>query len=198
MKIGRGLFLGFLFGCFLGTLWSAENPRVLMKTELGDILIEVFPEKAPITVANFLRYVDESRFEGAVFYRVVTKDNQPNNDIKIEVIQGGLGSTPDAKALPPIEHETTDVTGILHKDGVISMARLMPGSASSDFFICVGNQPSLDYLGMRNRDGMGFAAFGRVVEGMDVVRKIQQQPEERQYLPKPVKILSVTRVDSGG
>ena len=197
MKIGRGLFLGFLFGCFLGTLWSAENPRVLMKTELGDILIEVFPEKAPITVANFLRYVDEDRFEGSTFYRVVTIDNQPNMEIKIEVIQGGLSRTSNAQALPPIEHETTDQTGILHKDGVISMARLMPGSASSDFFICVGDQPSLDFGGMRNRDGQGFAAFGMVIEGMDVVRKIQQQPSERQYLTTPIKIFSIKRAGAG-
>ena len=143
-----------------------------------------------------LHYVHQGYYSDGSFFRVVRQDNQPDDSIKIEVIQGGLGSTPDAKALPPIEHETTDMTGILHKDGVISMARLMPGSASSEFFICVGNQPSLDYLGMRNRDGMGFAAFGKVVEGMDVVRKIQQQPEERQYLPKPVKILSVERVGS--
>jgi peptidyl-prolyl cis-trans isomerase A (cyclophilin A) len=196
MKFWRGLVVMLAIGSVGGVLCGAENPRIEMKTELGDILIEVYPDKAPITVANFLRYVDEGLFEGAVFYRVVTKDNQPNDDIKIEVVQGGLSRTAGAKTLPPIEHETTEKTGILHKDGVISMARLMPGSASSEFFICVNNQPSLDYLGMRNRDGLGFAAFGRVIEGMDVVRKIQQQPDERQYLPKPVKILSVKRADS--
>jgi peptidyl-prolyl cis-trans isomerase A (cyclophilin A) len=125
-------------------------------------------------------------------------DNQPENDIKIEVIQGGLSRTGNARVLPPIEHETTDMTGILHKDGAISMARLMPGTASSEFFICVGDQPSLDFGGMRNRDGQGFAAFGMVIEGMDVVRKIQKQPAERQYLPKPVKILSVKRAETIG
>jgi len=188
----------FLFFCglMLVTTLSAENPKILMKTELGDILIEVYPDKVPVTVANFLRYVDEGRFEGAVFYRVVTMDNQPVMDIKIEIIQGGIRQTANARPLPPIEHETTDKTGVLHKDGAISMARLMPGSASSDFFICVGDQPSLDFGGMRNRDGQGFAAFGMVIKGMDVVRKIQQQPSERQYLTKPVKILSIKRMGS--
>jgi peptidyl-prolyl cis-trans isomerase A (cyclophilin A) len=168
-----------------------------MKTELGDILIEVYPDKAPVTVANFLRYVDEGRYEGALFYRVVTPDNQPNMDIKIEIIQGGTSRSANPRELPPIEHETTDKTGIQHKDGTISMARLMPGSASSEFFICVGDQPSLDFGGMRNRDGQGFAAFGMVIEGMDVVRKIQQQPSERQYLTTPIKIFSIKRAGAG-
>jgi peptidyl-prolyl cis-trans isomerase A (cyclophilin A) len=189
------MLLLFFFGLLAITTLSAENPKILMKNELGDILIEVYPDKVPITVANFLRYVDEGRFEGAVFFRVVTMDNQPVMDIKIEIIQGGIRQTANARPLPPIEHETTDKTGVLHKDGAISMARLMPGSASSDFFICVGDQPSLDFGGQRNRDGQGFAAFGMVIEGMDVVRKIQQQPSERQYLTKPVKILSIKRVD---
>jgi peptidyl-prolyl cis-trans isomerase A (cyclophilin A) len=189
------MLLLFFFGLLAITTLSAENPKILMKTELGDILIEVYPDKVPITVANFLRYIDEGRFEGAVFFRVVTMDNQPVMDIKIEIIQGGIRQTANARPLPPIEHETTDKTGVLHKDGAISMARLMPGSASSDFFICVGDQPSLDFGGQRNRDGQGFAAFGMVIEGMDVVRKIQQQPSERQYLTKPVKILSIKRVD---
>lgn len=195
MLFKRGMLLLFFFGLLAITTLSAENPKILMKTELGDILIEVYPDKVPITVANFLRYIDEGRFEGAVFFRVVTMDNQPVMDIKIEIIQGGIRQTANARPLPPIEHETTDKTGVLHKDGAISMARLMPGSASSDFFICVGDQPSLDFGGRRNRDGQGFAAFGMVIEGMDVVRKIQQQPSERQYLTKPVKILSIKRVD---
>jgi peptidyl-prolyl cis-trans isomerase A (cyclophilin A) len=190
------MLLLFFFGLLAITTLSAENPKILMKTELGDILIEVYPDKVPITVANFLRYIDEGRFEGAVFFRVVTMDNQPVMDIKIEIIQGGIRQTANARPLPPIEHETTDKTGVLHKDGAISMARLMPGSASSDFFICVGDQPSLDFGGQRNRDGQGFAAFGMVIEGMDVVRKIQQQPSERQYLTKPVKILSIKRMGS--
>jgi peptidyl-prolyl cis-trans isomerase A (cyclophilin A) len=137
--------------------------------------------------------VDENRIEGATFYRVVRLDNQPNNDVKIEVIQGALSSGRSAKRLKSIQHETTDKTGILHKDGAISMARDKPGTASSEFFICVGDQPELDFGGKRNSDGQGFAAFGRVIKGMDVVKKIQQQPADGQMLITRIKIISVTR-----
>jgi len=121
-------------------------------------------------------------------------DNQPNNFIKIEVIQGGLGFDESPLSLSPIVHESTDKTGILHKDGVISMARVEPGSASSEFFICIGDQPELDFGGKRNPDGQGFAAFGKVIKGMDVVRKIQSQPDQKQMLIKPVKVLEVNRL----
>ena len=149
-------------------VWAEENPRVLIQTELGNIKVEIFVDEAPITAANFLEYVDNNLFEGASFYRVVTMENQPNNDIKIEVIQGGLDADEDGKRLPPIPHETTEQTGILHKDGVISMGRWEPGSASSEFFICVGDQPELDFGGQRNPDRQGFSAFGKVIKGMDV------------------------------
>ena len=168
-----------------------KNPEVIIITELGDITIELYPDKAPVTVANFIRYVEEDRFKGAAFYRVVTQDNQPDNDVKIEVIQGGLFEDNHPQALPPIKHETTQQTGIRHLDGTISMARYGPGTATSEFFICIGNQPSLDYGGNRNTDGQGFAAFGRVVKGMDVVKKIQQQPEKEQYLKPRIKILEM-------
>jgi peptidyl-prolyl cis-trans isomerase A (cyclophilin A) len=168
-----------------------KNPEVIIITELGDITIELYPDKAPVTVANFIRYIEENRFKGATFYRVVTQDNQPDNDVKIEVIQGGLFEDNHPQALPPIKHETTQQTGIRHLDGTISMARYGPGTATSEFFICIGNQPSLDYGGNRNTDGQGFAAFGRVVKGMDVVKKIQQQPEKEQYLKPRIKILEM-------
>lgn len=168
-----------------------KNPEVIISTELGDITIELYPDKAPVTVANFIRYIEENRFKGATFYRVVTQDNQPDNDVKIEVIQGGLFEDNHPQALPPIKHETTQQTGIRHLDGTISMARYGPGTATSEFFICIGNQPSLDYGGNRNTDGQGFAAFGRVVKGMDVVKKIQQQPEKEQYLKPRIKILEI-------
>jgi peptidyl-prolyl cis-trans isomerase A (cyclophilin A) len=171
------------------------HPQVMLSTELGDIVVEVYLHKAPVTAANFLRYVDENRYREAQFYRVVTMDNQPNNDIKIEVIQGGIGFIESELRLAPIEHETTDKTGILHTNGVISMARAEPGTASSEFFICIGSQPELDFGGKRNPDGKGFAAFGRVVQGMDVVRKIQVQPEENQMLIKSIKIIGTKRKD---
>jgi peptidyl-prolyl cis-trans isomerase A (cyclophilin A) len=178
-------------------IWAgrSENPQVLIKTELGVITIEIFEKDAPITANNFLKYVDEGLFRGATFYRIVTMDNQPNNDIKIEVIQGGLGFTEGRKTFPPVEHETTEKTGICHKDGVISMARLQPGTASSEFFICVGDQPQLDFGGKRNPDGQGFAAFGKVVQGMDVVKKIHQQPSENQMLDPRIKIFDIVRVN---
>jgi peptidyl-prolyl cis-trans isomerase A (cyclophilin A) len=165
---------------------AKNNIRLGIATEYGNIVLELYPVQAPLTVANFLRYVKENRFNGATFYRVVHTNNQPNSEFKIEVIQGGLKDDAHLQALPPIPHETTSQTGILHLDGTISMARNEPGTASSDFFICIGDQPELDFAGRRNPDGQGFAAFGRVIEGMGIVRKIQSLPEEGQYLIKEI------------
>jgi peptidyl-prolyl cis-trans isomerase A (cyclophilin A) len=170
---------------------NEPNPRVLIKTQLGDIAVEIYVRQAPVTAANFLTYVREHRFEGATFYRTVTMGNQPDNDVKIEVIQGGLKEDEHGLGLAPIEHETTAVTGLKHKDGTISMARLEPGTASSEFFICVNDQPELDFGGKRNPDGQGFAAFGRVVDGMDTVREIQRQPADGQYLDPEIRILDM-------
>ena len=177
---------GFIvLGCGL------QQPVLIIKTELGDIHVEVYEEKAPVTTHNFLRYVDDGHFEGGSFYRTVTMDNQPNDEIKIEVIQGGKNR--DKEGFEAIEHETTDKTGVLHKDGVISMARSRPGSATSEFFICVGDQPELDFGGKRNPDDQGFAAFGKVVKGMDVVKKIHEQPVEGQRLNPRIKIVNIVR-----
>ena len=182
--------------CGCGGRQDAEsNPRILMKTDLGDIEIEVFMDRAPVTAANFLRYIRENRFRGATFYRTVTMSNQPDKDVLIEVIQGGLAEDPDGLALPPIGHETTDRTGILHRDGTVSMARLAPGTAGSEFFICIGDQPELDYGGRRNPDGQGFAAFGRVNDGMEVVLKIQMQPADGQFLNQRIAIREVALID---
>ncbi|MBL7113743.1 MAG: peptidylprolyl isomerase [Bacteroidales bacterium] len=171
----------------------SQSPRVIIKTEMGDIVVELYPEKAPVTVENFLRYVDEERYGGATFYRVVRDDNQLNDSIRIDVIQGGLFDD-DAEGLPPIAHETTAQTGILHKDGVISMARWHPGTATDDFFICVGDQPGLDFGGERNPDVQGFAAFGKVVEGMETVLKIHSIEAPSQYLDPQVEILEIARI----
>ncbi len=178
-------------------LWlnsCVNNPKVLLKTEFGDVICEIYEAQAPVTAKNFLQYVDENRFKGAMFYRVVTDDNQPDNEVKIAVVQGGLFDDIHPGRLKPIKHETTQETGILHKDGVISMARLEPGSATSEFFICVGDQPELDFGGRRNPDGQGFAAFGRVVFGMEVIRRIHGQSNHDQYLDHRVKIASIERV----
>ena len=177
---------------------NTKNPRVLISTGLGTIEVEIFLDKAPVTAANFLRYVDLGKYnnEMACFYRVVRMDNQPNKKIKIEVIQGGFygDSLVEKYQFTPIRHETTKETGVLHKDGVLSMARNEPGTASSEFFICIGDQPELDAGGKRNPDNQGFAAFGKVLKGMDIVRKIQQLKDKEQYLERPVKIISITRV----
>jgi peptidyl-prolyl cis-trans isomerase A (cyclophilin A) len=190
-KFTRFTFILLIF-CFLlvTTAEVSANPKVMIRTGLGDITLEIYVDKAPITAGNFLKYVRENRFQGAAFYRVVRDDNQPHNKVKISVIQGGLMADTDIpeKNLPPIAHETTTQTGILHKDGVISMARLEPGTATSEFFICVGDQPELDFGGKRNPDGQGFAAFGRVIKGMEVVRRILQQPDKEQYLDPVIKI----------
>ncbi|MGB7296132.1 MAG: peptidylprolyl isomerase [Candidatus Aminicenantales bacterium] len=191
-KIFISLFI-FVLGSLGFSLAAGENPVVVIKTDFGDIKIEIFAEQAPVTATNFLRYVDAGLFKGASFYRIVRLDNQPASPVKIEVIQGGLRLAEAEIPFPAIEHETTDKTGILHEDGVISMARTTPGSATSEFFICIGDQPELDFRGKRNPDGQGFAAFGQVIEGMDLVRKIQHQPDENQMLKEPVKIENIER-----
>jgi len=176
-----------LLGC------SSPKTYVTIQTELGNIRVEIFTEKAPVTAINFLRYVDGNLFEGGSFYRIVHMDNQPNNEAKIEVIQGGISRAKRPDGFPPIEHETTDKTGVLHKNGIISMARSRPGTASSEFFICIGDQPELDFGGKRNPNGQGFAAFGKVVKGMDVVKQIQQSPAEEQSLTPRIEIFNIIR-----
>ena len=166
---------------------------ISMETELGSIQMVLYPDRAPITVSNFLMYVDENRYKDFHFYRVVHMENQPDNDVKIEVIQGGLGFDKHPMELPTILHETSDKTGIKHLNGTLSMARLEPGTASSEIFICINDKPELDFGGKRNPDGQGFAAFGKVISGMDVVRKIQLLPEINQMLDKVVKVNSIQR-----
>jgi peptidyl-prolyl cis-trans isomerase A (cyclophilin A) len=119
--------------------------------------------------------------------------NQPTNDVKIEVIQWSAAPRGDREAFPPIELERTTVTGLKHVDGTISMARGGPNSATSDVFICIGDQPSLDFGGARNADGQGFAAFGKVVGGMDIVRRIQASPANGQALSPPIRIVNIVR-----
>ena len=169
---------------------SGKNPTIIMETSLGTITAELFPKKAPTTVKNFLSYIEQNRYEGCHFYRVVHSNNQPENKILIEVIQGGLGIEKHSLELKAIKHENTDQTNILHKNGTISMARLEPGTASSEFFICINDQPELDHGGKRNPDGQGFAAFGQVIKGMEIVKKIQMMDSIDQILMVsiPVKI----------
>ena len=158
---------------------SAQLPRVIVETELGEIEIEVDTVRAPITATNFLKYVDGGMYDGGRFHRTVRMDNQPQNDVKIEVIQAGASAARIRDFLPAIELERTSVTKVTHGDGAVSMARSGPNTARDGFFICIGNQPELDFGGKRQADGQGFAAFGRVVRGMDVVRKIHAAATEQ-------------------
>jgi peptidyl-prolyl cis-trans isomerase A (cyclophilin A) len=167
---------------------SQSLPQVVIKTSIGEIEVEVDTINAPITAKNFLKHVDSGTYKNCVFYRVVRMDNQPKNEIKIEVIQGGVFVEVRFERIEAIKHETTKETGILHLNGTISMARMAPGTASTEFFICVNDQLELDFGGKRNPDGQGFAAFGRVVEGMDVVREIQKMKDEGQTLVDKISI----------
>ena len=173
---------------------SEKNPTIIMETSLGTITLQLFPKKAPNTVKNFLSYIEQNRYNECHFYRVVHSNNQPENKILIEVIQGGLGIDKHPLELKSIIHENTDQTNILHKNGTISMARLEPGTASSEFFICINDQPELDFGGKRNPDGQGFAAFGQVIKGMEIVRTIQMMDSKDQILmvsiPVNIKIQS--------
>ena len=173
--------------------------RVLVQTELGNIVLEVDTKRAPDTAANFLRYLDAHHYDGGTFHRTVKMDNQPDSPVKIEVIQAGVNPDRGKDGFPPIALERTSVTGLRHTDGTISMARGQPDSATSGWFICINDQPSLDFGGARNPDGQGFAAFGRVVQGMDVVRKIQRAPNaDPQRLTPPIRILKAVRMPDGG
>lgn len=181
-------------GWFAGLAVTDDGPvTVVLHTDKGDITIVMDRKKAPATAANFLRYVDGGFFNGGRFHRTVTLHNQPENKVKIEVVQAGINPARAKGEFPPIKLERTRDTGLRHRNGTISMARDGPDTATSDFFICVGDQPELDFGGQRNPDGQGFAAFGRVVKGMDVVRAIQQSPAKGQTLTPPVRILSAKR-----
>lgn len=199
MRQYRQTILGFL--CVLcasvlntGPLNAQSLPHVLIRTSLGEIEIEVDSVHAPKTAANFLRYVDLGFYgEFGRFHRTVRPDNQQREKIKIAVIQAGLEPY-KARAFPPIPLENTKTTGLRHRDGTVSMARTAPNSATSDFFICIGDQPALDFGGKRNPDGQGFAAFGRVVRGTGAVKKIQEAPAKGETLTPEIPILGAARV----
>ncbi len=173
---------------------AAPDPvQVVVETDLGAFEMEVDVDRAPATATNFLRYVDGGHYDGGAFFRTVHEDNQLNDSIRIAVIQGSRNPDALTDAFAPIALERTIETGIGHIDGAVSMARGAPDTATHSFFICIGDQPSLDFGGMRNPDGQGFAAFGRVVGGMDVVRAIHAAPYEAQMLTPPVRILRAYR-----
>ena len=179
---------------------AQATTNVVIKTELGDIVVALETERAPITAANFLRYADEKRFDGIVFYRAMRLDwgEQPNG-----LVQAGTQFDPK-RIRPPIAHEPTDVTGVKHVEGAISMARNEPGTANGDWSIMLAPQPGLDADPTSDDPDRraGYAAFGRVIEGMEVVRAIFDAPLDPdkgegwmkgQMLAAPVKVISVRR-----
>ena len=175
----------------------SANPRVAIETGAGRIVVEVFADEAPVTARNFLRYVDARRLDGISFYRTVKVQDH------FGFVQFGVQNAP-ARMFPPIRHESTSQTGIKHLQGTLSMPRLAPGTARGEFTISVGDQPSFDADPARTGDNAGFAAFARVVEGMDVVVKILDAPVsptktlagsfKGEVPAAPVKILSARRL----
>ncbi|MFT4289339.1 peptidylprolyl isomerase [Nocardioides sp.] len=179
---------------------------VRFQTQLGDFEVTLADEAAPITTANFLRYVDAHAYDGGTFFRTVSPetsgndlipedlgelgDYAPNDSVPISVVQAGTAA--GRQDFSPIPLERTDVTGVRHVDGAISVSRLDPDSATSEIFLCLGDQPQLDAGGARNPDGLGFAAFGAVTAGMEVVRAIHSAPSEGQLLAPPIVIERVS------
>ena len=147
----------------------AQLPRVAMETSAGRIVVELETKRAPVTAANFLRYVDAKRLDGTRFYRVAKVGE------RFGFVQFGISGAA-AKMFPPIRHEPTTQTGLKHLEGTLSMARLKPGTATGDITISVGDQGSFDADPSKPGDNLGYAAFGRVVEGMDVVMKVLDAP----------------------
>ena len=185
------LLLWILFGP--GAQDASKPVRVVIETTAGEIEAEINTVRAPTTAANFLKYVDAGLFDGGRFFRTVRPDNQVEKPVKIAVIQAEGNRDRRREFFPAIPLERTNVTGLTHKDGTLSMARSTPDTARDSFSICVGDQPALDFGGGRQPDGQGFAAFGHVVRGMDVVRAIQMGPATGETLTPAVSITRVRR-----
>ncbi|MGE5835003.1 MAG: peptidylprolyl isomerase [Acidobacteriota bacterium] len=213
VKKTTNLFFMFFmsFASFMSFFWalhaqtqSTEAATVLVRIEtpFGNIDLAIDVKHAPVTAANFLKYVDAGLYNGGRFNRVTRPDNYtpaPPNRPMMELIQGGMSPDRAAEKFPAIPLERTSVTGLKHVVGTVSMARGGPDSATSEFFILLNDQPSLDFGGMRFDDGQGAAAFGKVIAGLDVVRTIQAQPlqskdQNPQSLNPPVPIVKVYRL----
>ena len=200
--------LPFAVLLFLAIAIAAQSPAparpvlVIFETELGDITMEVDVVHAPITGGNFLKYVDGKFYDGGIINRAVRPDNTTRHDVEIQVIQFQINPERNRDQFPPVPMERTSVTGLKHSNGALSMARSGPDTARASFSITIGDQPEMDFGGRRNADGQGFAVFGRVLEGMDVVQKIQaahtlpagrRGPYGTESLDPPIKILKAYR-----
>ena len=174
---------------------SNKNPRIQISTNFGNIDAELFPDKAPKTVAAFLSYVDLGLYKNSSFYRVLLEESMASSD-NSGLIQGGIWQSNNKKAISfaGIVHESPRQTGLSHTTGTLSLARTTPGCANTEFFICISDQTEFDSSKSTNPDGLGFAAFGRVISGMRIVREIQKQPASGQSFTKPIIILDIIRI----
>ena len=170
------------------------NPHVEIQTKFGDIEVELYPDKAPKSVAAFLSYVDSGYYKNASFYRALNNDNQPTGNAETAILQGGIWQTKPTIKLPGIPHENTLQTKLTHKNGTVSLARQAPGTANTEFFICIGDQKGFDYGGSNNPDGQGYAAFGQVVKGMALIKQFYTQPTNDDLLQQPIDILNIVRL----
>jgi peptidyl-prolyl cis-trans isomerase A (cyclophilin A) len=179
---------------------TTPNPIVVFETGKGAIEIEVDAAHAPLSAANFLKYVDGRFYDGGTINRAVRPDNTIRHDVEIEVIQFQIDRARRSEQFPPVPLERTSATGLKHLDGAVSMARSGPDTATASFSIVIGDQPEMDFGGKRNPDGQGFAVFGRVVKGMDVVTAIQASPTGArgaygtETLDPPIRILKASRI----
>ncbi len=204
----RGSIIPRMFWLLLCVTLSAQDTVkpaagavvVVFETELGEITMEIDSARAPATATNFLKYVDGKFYDGGVINRAVRPDNTVRHDVEIQVIQFQSDSARRREMFPPLPLERTNVTGLKHVDGALSMARNGPDTATSSFSIMIGDQPSLDFGGARNADGQGFAVFGRVIAGMDVVKKIHGSKTSdgpgayrTETLDPPIRIISARR-----
>lgn len=192
----RNLFtILIIFSILLSCANKKSNPVVKINTSVGNIFIELYAQKAPKTTALFLKNVDEKLYDNGSFYRVLNVDNQPSDAAKSELIQGGiwLSNTQKAQSMK-IPHESNNITNILHTRGTVSLARQDTGNAGSEFFILLKDDSTYDYGGSANNDKQGYAAFGKVIRGMDVVYKIYNQPTSGQRLQRSIPIYKM-RID---
>jgi peptidyl-prolyl cis-trans isomerase A (cyclophilin A) len=195
LKYAFLLFTLFATGCKQQKKYT--HPTIDIETYYGDIIVELYPEKAPKTVAAFLSYVDSGYFKNTSFYRVLKKEDQSMNVDKAELIQGGLWQADYKlqKTIPGIPLETTRETGILHTEGVISLARNEdPDSGNTEFFITLDNEPDYDYGGDASPDKKGYTTFGKVIEGMQFVKQIHEQPDFETNFRPPIKIINIKRL----
>ncbi len=172
-----------------------KNPHIVIKTQFGNIEVELFPDQAPKTVAAFLSYIDSGFYNSSSFYRVLKTDEFPS-PVNTGIIQGGIWQTNPAKkmTIPGIDHESTKQTGLTHQSGIISLAHLTPGTANTEFFICIGDQSPLDFGRRGTVDRQGFSAFGQVFAGMDIVRKIQAQKSLGDKFAEKIEIYKIVKL----